>query len=456
MKNKIYRFVPFVLIFFLFFFPDNAYAANNDSRRLDSVLGEHALTLFGKANANMEGLEKYVGSQLLERFKGRTNDLNDIFNGALSIKDGDGLPQTWDKIVDFVFPTEKPDVKITSTPALKAAIGDIIVNMPDNVNLGGDYKFLGKFSGEYPYSWITVPFSYNYVEGVSSPFIYFKIEQLTPVGLHKDGLKYIEGERVSWGSRTSIALRGETYEGNVLYTHADLSDETEVLVDSLSLTTEYFNYGEEPSINVYYSIQDPKAAVYNKTDIVNNSYLNKDSTTIYNILNGQYGDNTTVTHNFDKGYDDFEDYGLSADQNKVDSGNGILAKLLEFIASIPKIIADLLEALMGLVERIINIFIPTAEQVKGIGDSISEIGENFKGKFSAFIDMGGSFSSAFSSPSSIFDFQITLLGESYPLIPSFLASSMGQIRTFLSGALVLFTFTSIYKRIVGSGDVIKS
>lgn len=442
-------------------FPTTQVSAATDSRRLDEVLGEYAMSLVGKANDNMEAVEKYVGSQLIERFKDRNNELNKIVNGALSIEGGSTLPETWDQIVDFVFPVEKENVQLTSTPALKSAIADIIINMPDTIKGGNDYKYLGRFSipeGATADSHLAIPFYYDYVKDVSSPYVYLRIEELTSVGIYT-GLSYIKDGTPGTNDYTKLSGFGNaTPENNVYHTYATIgAGIDEAQFTWLDIYTKRSSFRKEQFVaDIYYSIGEPKATIINKSEVFSSSYLDKSSNDVYRILNGQYGDNTTVTYNFNQTYNNFNDYGLSPDQNVVDSGDGLLGSILDFFTSIPKVISDFLESLMGLVERIINIFIPTGEQIQGIGDSITDIGENFKGKFSAFIDLGDSLTSAFSKPSSIFDYHITLDGKSYPLIPSFLSASLGQVRTFLSGALVLFTFTNIYKRIVGSGDVIKS
>ncbi|MEQ7219480.1 hypothetical protein, partial [Vagococcus fluvialis] len=87
---------------------------------------------------------------------------------------------------------------------------------------------------------------------------------------------------------------------------------------------------------------------------------------------------------------------------------------------------------------------------------VNEISENFKGKFKIVTDLSNDFKVAFSNPKSVFDLKITFEGKEYSLLPAFMMGAMETVRSVLSGALVLFTFTDIYKRIVGSGDVIKS
>lgn len=452
MKKKI---IFLFSVFFVMFFAYPSQSVFADSpKRLDEVLGQYAMSMIGKANQNLKDVEKYIGTELVSRFKNRTNELNDIVNGALTVNGGDHILETWDKIVDFAFPVDDESVEITSTPALKGAIADIVVNLPDEIKVSDDYKFLGRFASGAPHVWVDVPFSYNLVKGVSSDYIYFKIVEISSYGLDKESNQYVNFVNGD-GNSSNIGLVTSSREDKTWYSFADFTNESgNIGITGLQLVTNLD--WEEVLLDVYYSIGEPSAVPYNKTDIINNSFLNQNTTNVYNILNGQIGDNTTVTHNFDKYYENFNDYGVSPDKNQVSSGSGILSSLLGFLGGIPKMITDFLEAMFGLFERIIAIFIPTAEQISSLGDSLSSIIDDFNGKFSLFIDLGDSLKGAFSSPSNIFDYSITLMDKRYPLIPAFLAGALGQVRVFLSGALVLTTFTNIYKRIVGSGDVIKS
>lgn len=457
MKKKIFFLFSVFFVMFFAFPSQNVFA--DSPKRLDEVLGQYAMSMIGKANQNLKDVEKYIGTELVSRFKNRTNELNDIVNGALTVKGGDHILETWDKIVDFAFPVDDESVQITATPALKGAIADIVVNLPDEIKVSEGYKFLGKFASELGsgHSFVNVPFSYQYVKGVSPDYIYFKIVQVT------NGIETSFGTSLRYENETypfgSASFNAGNFEDKTWYTSVDLAYAREnsngdFKVTGLDFSTKGFR--EETVVDVYYSLGEVSAVPYNKTDIINNSFLNQNNTNVYNILNGQIGDNTTVTHNFDKYYKNFNDYGVSPDKNQISSGSGILSAILGFLGGIPKMITDFLEAMFGLFERIIAIFIPTAEQISSLGDSLSSIIDDFNGKFSLFIDLGDSLKGAFSSPSNIFDYSITLMDKSYPLIPVFLAGALGQVRVFLSGALVLSTFTSIYKRIVGSGDVIKS
>ena len=69
---------------FFAFLPSSASASGG--KRLDSVLGEYALTLVGKADKNVEGyneIAKEYGKKILENFKDRENELNEIVGGVL-------------------------------------------------------------------------------------------------------------------------------------------------------------------------------------------------------------------------------------------------------------------------------------------------------------------------------------------------------------------------------------
>ncbi len=196
MKKTMIFFSLFLLS--LLIFPKVASAENG--RRLDEVLGEFGYSIVGDIGDNMVDLkekERYLGQKLIEGYKGRINDLNDIFNGALSFEGGDTGSQTWDKIVDFVFPVEKEKVEIKATPDLKKTLANIIINMPEKVDLNTDgYKYLGNFSDTLSHGGkLGVPFNYTYVEGTNSKFIEFRVINKSQLSLDSFEPMYFMSEK---------------------------------------------------------------------------------------------------------------------------------------------------------------------------------------------------------------------------------------------------------------------
>lgn len=463
---KKFKFLKVVVVFTFFiglFIPISNVSAATTSRRLDEVLGEYALSLVGKANDNMREVQKYVGTQLLERFKDRTNELNSILNGALRVEGNDTPIETWDKIVDFVFPVDQEDVKITSTPALKGAIADIIINMPESIEMGNDYTYLGKFgrTSYDNYKTIHVPFQYHYIKDQSAKYIYFKIAVNSPYSIDTAISKIMtvpnENSIITTESIKWTALEDGFRYGYVTLDSLDsLGELGEITYNWLLINTNRFITNTEPVYaDVYYSIGEPQQQIITKTDIFNSMYLNKSSNDVYRIINSQYGDTTTVTYNFNQTYNNYDDYGMTPDQNTVSSGDGILGALLEFLGGIPQIIVNFMDALLGLFERIVGLFIPTSEQIADLSDSFSNISANLSSKFKPITDIGNSISSIFASPKSLYDLTITIGDEEINVLPLYLQAQISHFRLVLSGGVVLTTVIELYKRFVGREDLIK-
>lgn len=438
-----------VFCFSLFVPISNVSASTITSRRLDEVLGEYAMSLVGavgKANDNMKAIEKKVGKLVLERFKDRTNELNGILNGALSISDGDTGMETWDKLVDFAFPYTEEGIKITSTPEMKSAIAQVIFDMPDvfNVDAGSGYKFIGSFQRQGTIT--SIPFEYNYVEGVNSSTLNFKI-------INNTGATYYS------------SFSGAYLDDLLIKAFTPLSSASNVYEDYIELTEKYktinnlrlYSVGtsKTKSFDVYYATGSVDSIEIDKSTIFNRVYLDKSSNDIFRVLNGQYGDNTTVIYKFDRTYNNFNDFGVSPDKNNVSSGDGILGTLLEFLGSIPILITEFLDSLLGLVGKIVALFIPTGEQLAELKDSFSNISLNLSSKFKPITAIGDSFSSIFSSPKSLYDLTFEFNGEEIHVLPIFLQSQISYFRLILSGGVLLTTVIEIYKRFVGREDLIK-
>ena len=152
------------------------------------------------------------------------------------------------------------------------------------------------------------------------------------------------------------------------------------------------------------------------------------------------------------------------------AGPGFFGSL---IGGIVDVLGKLLEAVLGLSSTLLNVvidaftaviglIIPNAEQIQGFGDSFANISDTFTAKFSFVTDITEGFKNIFSPPirtfsaeENIFTKEWTVMGQSFIIVHPMLYSSIENVRTVLSSMLVIFTFVSIYKRIVGSGDVIK-
>lgn len=137
----------------------------------------------------------------------------------------------------------------------------------------------------------------------------------------------------------------------------------------------------------------------------------------------------------------------------------VLGKLLEAVLGLA---STLLNVLIDAFTAIIHLVIPTSEQIQGFGDSFSNISDTFTAKFSFVSDLADGFKNIFSPPAgarsiegNIFTKEWTVMGQPFIIVHPMLYGVIENVRTVLSSMLVVFTFVSIYKRIVGSGDVIK-
>jgi len=133
----------------------------------------------------------------------------------------------------------------------------------------------------------------------------------------------------------------------------------------------------------------------------------------------------------------------------------LVSGFLDFITSIPDLILSLLDGLLNLVEKIVGLFIPSAEQLDELKQSFNSVTDDFKMKFSPVTDVAESIKSVYSSPKSIYDLTYTFNDQTINIVPESFRVAISNIRNVFSGALVVGTFIDIYKRFVGREDVIK-
>lgn len=467
MKKSIFVAIISLFLFFAFL-PSSASASS--AKRLDEVLGSYAMTLVGKVEEETDHygeVAKEMGKKILQHFKGRENELNKIVGGALGT---DGQLPLWDDIVDFAFPVEQKSVEITATPELKSGISRAVIIMPKEIPLNdgwtriegsvvdNDNKKLGD-SKYLPVS-ITVPKGWTFilasdysltrqsVSGYESDYRYAPSAEITArqdtssTRYSKKEFSYVNGQILT-GTLT-LQFRPQTS----LYTINELS---------FSIATPHTSSGQMNNWR-YMIYQDvpPTGGNIDVTNYLNQNYMNNSSNDNYHIINGQVGDNTTVNHEFDKKYQTFDDYGLRPDESAPTTGQSILSKLLDFMNGLGDLINQLVTALLAMVEKVVELFIPTAEQLAMMGDSVSQISEGLQSKFQGFTAIGESFTGVYSSPQSMLNMTIPTQQGDVELIPSYLHGVVGTMRSLLSGFSVVMTGIYIYKRIVGSGDVIQS
>src|SRR5699024_2866859 len=133
----------------------------------------------------------------------------------------------------------------------------------------------------------------------------------------------------------------------------------------------------------------------------------------------------------------------------------LVSGFLDFITSIPDLILSLLDGLLNLVEKIVGLFIPSAEQLDELKQSFNSVTDDFKMKFSPITDVAESIKGVYSSPKSIYDLTYTFNDQTINVVPKSFRVAISNFRNVFSGALVVGTFIDIYKRFVGREEVIK-
>ncbi|MEQ7219471.1 hypothetical protein, partial [Vagococcus fluvialis] len=400
------KYLLFIIVFSFFLLPLDVKAESG--RRLDEVIGEFGYSIIGNVGDNMVDLkekEKYLGQKLIEGYKGRMNDLNDIFNGALSFEGGDTGSQTWDKVVDFVFPVEKEKVEIKATPDFKKTLANVIINMPEKVDMAsGGFKYLGSYNGELGYGGrLEIPFNYTYIENTNSKFVEIRVVNTSKYPLENQVSYYHLSEKFKNVSKDKDVYIYETgiIASSLNYNYSP--DKVDFTVDLTNHSKREFNYinikhdipliplgvKHKLSAEVYYSFGN-QTIVVKKGDIINKTYNNNNHTVndIINLIDSRVPDNAVVNHEIGKGYKNYDDYNSS---ERPDKESGILGKLIDFIASIPSMLLDLIELLFDLIMKVIHLLIPTSEQISSMGDKVNEISENFKGKFKIVTDLSNDF-----------------------------------------------------------------
>ena len=335
--------------------------------------------------------------------------------------------------------------------------------MPETVKIGDGMTYLGTFSnvkeGYWASNYIEVPFQIDFIDTAKPQKIYlryvFKSGTKANMGrMYFDHVDKKSGEVVPYYEAiTSISTAGGIYSGYFDFAYYDGLNN----IVSLQKIRIVLNSATDISkYDVYYSLGEP---IPQKELIVSNfissNYLNASSNDIYNIINGQVGDNTTVNHDFNNKYETFEDYGLSPEQSSPTTGQSILSKFLDFMNGLGDLINKLVTALLEMVEKVVELFIPTSEQLAMMGDSVSQISQGLQSKFQGFTAIGESFTGVFSSPQSMLNMTIPTQQGDVELIPTYLHGVVSTMRSLLSGFSVVMTGIYIYKRIVGSGDVIE-
>lgn len=202
-----------------------------------------------------------------------------------------------------------------------------------------------------------------------------------------------------------------------------------------------------------------------------NQLVENNSSYVYNLEdfsdNSTTINNTYVTYNYIDIIEGTEGGGNGGSEPPpVEEGKGFWASLFDaissmagafgdFITSIPQLILDLLDGLLSLVEKVVELFIPTSEQLQELSDSFSGLTDDVTLKFSPVTESVDSINTVFSTPKSIYDLTYNVQGETINVIPRQLESEINKFKGLLNGVLVLTTFISIYKRFVGREDVIK-
>src|SRR5699024_8424365 len=116
---------------------------------------------------------------------------------------------------------------------------------------------------------------------------------------------------------------------------------------------------------------------------------------------------------------------------------GILDSVIGGIQAIPGAIAA--------------IFVPV--NMSNINTQMSSLQGQFDAKFGYIGDFTSNVSNIFAQKRSIYDLRIDLKGHTYPLIPISIKPGLDAFRAFLTGCVVLFGYTGIYRRIKGNGDL---
>lgn len=133
----------------------------------------------------------------------------------------------------------------------------------------------------------------------------------------------------------------------------------------------------------------------------------------------------------------------------------LVSGMSDFLTSIPGLFIELFDGLLGLVEKVVELFVPSAEQVEELKNSLQLLVDDLTGKFDFVLEPVNQIKNVYSQPKSIYDLTIEYDEQVIHVVPSFLKSSLDKLKVLLNGSVVLFTFISIYKRFVGREDVIK-
>lgn len=133
----------------------------------------------------------------------------------------------------------------------------------------------------------------------------------------------------------------------------------------------------------------------------------------------------------------------------------LASAMSDFITGIPNMFIELFDGLLGLVEKVVELFVPSSEQIEELKSSLDLLVDDLTGKFDFVLEPVNQIKTVYSQPKSIYDLTLEYDGQVINVIPPFLKSSIDKLKVLLNGAVVLTTFITIYKRFVGREDMIK-
>ena len=412
--------------------------------------------------------------------------------------------------------TYVPDgLSITITDELLSAIAEALKDLPETVNVSTDFALLTTRTGprasstraffidkdEIPFNFDLLDYDSLHMRIVVDSPVYFDTRAGHSFRVYRriddspwDG--YMEPNYMMHNGKPADDPPVEPFtDATFVFDLTEYHDYDKAVLETIriGLTDNRLDHQpDEYSYSIYYKFYgDGADRSIPFGDVINNNDMSKNFTEmttneIYNHLDRSYHDNTTIVHEihndyYSGDYDGFDDKYDIPPHLSGDSGTGgllstildligsLLGGILDSITSLPGKLVDLLgslaDILLGLIEPIVRLLIPSSEQIAEMGDSVGVLRDTFTDKFSGVFDITTSLTGLFASDNvdsaetPLFDdgFAIeTPYGSmDIPFLVDGVAPALSKLRLLLSGGFALMTFVAIYKRFVGTGDVIQ-
>lgn len=490
--------------------------AKDAYKRIEEVLGDFAYDFLGigrdpRNNPRQGDKSRSLGRQIYDHIVDREHWAMEIFGEAMH-----GRFDTED-ILDFLFPVwRKPkagdeyvdvvsgaapeffDMRVTDD--IIRAVGESIVAYNNE-----EWRFVDEsftHIGTIDATPDSKQNNYNYRENESLSFIFpiremnpaysiqFRVESKNPLSpLATAGLAFDAKYETATGGVVNNGIREWTLNSDVPHTDGYEPDPDKHVMyyeqrfdnfrDKIHLITSVgigdrrsTDMPENHVVDVSYRVLDengfPVSSGYGvEEDNPFEAYTGMTVDDIYNELRERFDAEEPIRHYI--GDEEDRENVVPIYNDDGSAGPGFFGNL---IGGVVEVLGKLLDAVLGLGGALLNVvidaftaviglIIPNAEQIQGFGDSFANISDTFTAKFSFVTDIADGFKNIFSSPAgarsieeNIFTKEWIILGQSFTIVHPMLYAAIENVRTVLSSMLVIFTFVSIYKRLVGSGDVI--